>query len=80
MKVLQYKANGNVMTRKRRKTRRKKVSPEMIKKMKRLRREGMSYNKIAGRLGLSVMTVYNHLKKKEKTGLLDKLKRKLSLR
>jgi len=80
MKVLQYKANGNVMTRKRRKTRRKKVSPEMIKKMKRLRREGMSYNKIAGKLGLSVMTVYNHLKKKEKTGLLDKLKRKLSLR
>ena len=52
----------------------------MIKKMKRLRREGMSYNKIASRLGLSVMTVYNHLKKKEKTGLLDKLKRKLGLR
>ena len=59
---------------------RKKVNSEMIKKMRRLRREGMSYNKIAGRLGLSVMTVYNHLKKKEKTGLLDKLKRKLSLR
>jgi len=75
MKVLQYKANGDVMTRKRR----NKVNPEMIKKMKRLRREGMSYNKIAGRLGLSVMTVYNYLKK-EKVGFLDKLKQKLGLR
>ena len=64
------------MTRKRR----KKVSPEMIKRMKRLRMKGMSYNKIARRLGLSVMTVYNHLKKKEKTGLLDRLKQKLGLR
>lgn len=52
----------------------------MIEKMKRLRRKGMSYNKIAGRLGLSVMTVYNYLKKKEKVGLVDKLKRKLGLK
>ena len=63
------------MTRKRR-----KVNSEMIKEMKRLRREGTSYNKIAGRLGLSVMTVYNYLKKTEKVGLVDKLKRKLGLR
>jgi len=63
------------MTRKRR----KKVNPEMIKKMKMLRRKGMSYNKIASRLGLSVMTVYNYLKK-EKVGLVEKLKQKLGLR
>ncbi len=64
------------MTRKRR----KKVNPEMIKKMKMLRRKGMSYNKIASRLGLSVMTVYNYLKKKKKVGLVEKLKLKLGLR
>ena len=74
MNVLRHKSIGDIMTRKR------KVNPEIIKKMKRLRRNGMSYNKIANRLGLSVMTVYNYLKKKEKVGFVDKLKQKLGLR
>lgn len=74
MKVLLHKSIGDVITRKR------KVNPEIIKKMKMLRRNGMSYNKIARRLGLSVMTVYNYLKKKEKVGLVDRLKQKLGLR
>jgi DNA invertase Pin-like site-specific DNA recombinase len=42
---------------------RKKVTPELIEKMKELRAQGWPYQKIAAKLGLSVMTVYNHLKK-----------------
>jgi DNA invertase Pin-like site-specific DNA recombinase len=59
---------------------RRKVTPEIIEEMKRLRKNGLSYEKIAGKLGLSVMTVYNHLKKEEKVGLVQRLKRKLGLR
>lgn len=59
---------------------RKKVTPEVLEKMKKLRAEGMSYGKIANRLGLNPMTVYNHLRKKERPGLIEKLKRKLGLR
>ena len=42
---------------------RRKVTPEVLEKMKRLRAEGMSYEKIARRLGLYPMTVYNHAEK-----------------
>ena len=44
---------------------RKKVTPELIEKMKELRAQGWPYQKIAAKLGLSVMTVYNNLKKAE---------------
>jgi hypothetical protein len=44
---------------------RKKVTPKLMEKMKELRARGWPYQRIAAELGLSVMTVYNHLKKAE---------------
>lgn len=58
---------------------RKKVTPEIVEEMKRLRGEGLSYEKIANKLGLAPMTVYNHLRKRKRSGLIGKLKRKLGL-
>ena len=54
-----------------------KVTPETIEEMKRLREKGMSYNKIAGKLGLNPMTVYNHLKKEKKIGLIEEREEKV---
>ncbi len=62
-----------------RKKGRKKVTPEILERMKSLREKGTSYNKIADKLGLSVMTVYNHLKKEEKVGLIDEKEEKVGL-
>ena len=59
---------------------RRKVTPEIVEEMKRLRGEGLSYGKIAGRLGLNPMTVYNHLRKGRRLGFIGKLKRRLGLR
>ena len=70
---------------------RRKVTPEIMEKMRRLRKEGYAYAKIADELSLSIMTVYNYLKKeekgvekeekvgekKEKAGFMASLKRKL---
>jgi len=53
---------GDIMARKKR----GKVTPKTIEEMKGLRKKGMSYNKIADKLGLSIMTVFNHLKKAPK--------------
>ena len=62
-----------------RKKGRKKVTPEILERMKSLREKGMSYNKIADKLGLSVMTVYNHLKKEEKVRLIEEKEEKVGL-
>ncbi len=60
---------------------RKKVTPEIVEEMKRLREEGLSYGKVAGRLGLTPMTVYNHLREGRlggrKAGSLEKLMAKM---
>jgi len=58
---------------------RQKVTPRIIKRMKKLRKEGLSYGKIAYKLKLSTMTVYNYLNKEEKVGLIKRLKRKLGM-
>ena len=59
---------------------RRKVTPEIIEEMRKLRGEGLSYGKIANRLGLAPMTVYNHLRKEGRPGLIGRLKRKMGLR
>ncbi len=59
---------------------RKKVTPEIVEEMKRLRGEGLSYDKIARKLGLYPMTIYNHLRKKERIGFFEKMRRKMGLR
>ena len=59
---------------------RKKVTPEIVEEMRRLRGEGLSYGKIADRLGLAPMTVYNHLRRKGRPGLIGRLKIRLGLK
>ena len=56
---------------------RRKVTPETIERMKSLREKGMLYQKIANRLGLNVMTVYNHLKKEEKVEPMEEKEEKV---
>jgi len=56
---------------------RRKVTPEVLEEMGRLRREGLTYGEIADKLGLSYITVLKYLKRKE--GLLAGLRRRLGL-
>lgn len=45
--------------------------------MEKLRRDGLSYERIAGKLGVAPMTVYNYLKKERKAGFVERLKQRL---
>ncbi len=56
------------------------MTPEIVEEMRRLRAEGLSYEKIARKLGLYPMTVYNHLQKEKRSRFIGKLKRKLGLK
>ncbi len=58
------------------KDKRRKITPEMIRRMKKLREEGLSYTRIATKLNVAPMTVYNYLKTGKKIGFFEKLKRK----
>ncbi|MEM3420940.1 MAG: helix-turn-helix domain-containing protein [Candidatus Hadarchaeum sp.] len=40
---------------------RRKVTPEVVRKMRELRSQGMTYQKIAKELNLSYLTVYKYL-------------------
>lgn len=59
--------------------RRTKVTPEIIEKMKELRKKGLTYKGIASELDLSPMTVYKRLKAEKGKGffarLVEKFKR-----
>lgn len=74
---------------------RRRVTPEIEKKMQKLRADGMTYQKISETVNLSYLTVYKYLNKEEKvkaapevkeeaqvekkTGFLANLKLKLGL-
>ena len=57
----------------------RKVTPEVLERMRELR-GGLSHRKIAGRLGLSQITVYNYLRKEGRSGFIERPKGKLDLK
>jgi predicted transcriptional regulator len=65
------------------KDRRRKVTPETKGRIRKLRDEGLTYQKIAEKLNLSYTTVYNYLKEKEeekgKITFLKKSRREIAL-
>ncbi len=67
---------------------RRKVTPQTLEKMRKLRSQGMTYQRIAKELNLSIMTVYNYINKqgnvaapvrKERLGFFASLSRKFGL-
>ncbi len=46
---------------------RRKVTPAIVKKMQKLRADGMTYQKISETVNLSYLTVYKYLNPEEKT-------------
>lgn len=60
--------------------RRRRLTPETIEEIKRLRGEGMPVDKIARKLKLGVSTVYRHLQTGKREGFFERLKRKLGLK
>ncbi len=52
---------------------RRKVTPEKLKKMEELRKRGMTYKAISDRLNLSYLTVYKYLTKVEPVAKEEKV-------
>jgi predicted transcriptional regulator len=59
---------------------RKKVTFDTLRRMRELRREGMTYREIGRRLGVSTATVSLYLGERRKRGILEGLRRRLGRR
>ncbi|MBA7502647.1 hypothetical protein ES706_01240 [subsurface metagenome] len=56
---------------------RRKVTEEVLERMKKLREEGLTYREIADKLNLSYETVFRYLREE---GFFETLRRKMSLK
>jgi predicted transcriptional regulator len=56
---------------------RRKVTFERLRRMRELRREGLTYKEIGRRLGISTSTVSLYLGERRKRGILESLRRRL---
>jgi predicted transcriptional regulator len=59
---------------------RKKVTFDKLRRMRELRREGLTYREIGRRLGVSTATVSLYLGERRKRGILEGLRRRLGRR
>jgi predicted transcriptional regulator len=53
------------------------VTFDTLRRMRELRREGLTYREIGRRLGISTSTVSLYLRERRKRGILEGLKRRL---